>query len=225
MPQIFMHSIIIRACIQHVWHLPTHRVNDTRAYTYRLIFPVGRVFANAPGDLGSIPSRVVPKTLKMVLDSYLLNTEDYKVRIKLKWSNPGKGVAPSHTPRCSSYWKWIFWSPLTTVANFLLMYVFVCICVCFRVILLARFPLTHSRHLFLFITLSKFSMWHPVSVTLYRSINTCLKHLYGRTQEVFAYEFVLASPVNPVMSSFLLLGCFCFQHLFIQCVFLMQPFH
>ena len=23
----------------------------------------------------------------------------------VKWSNPGKGVAPSLTPRCSSYWK------------------------------------------------------------------------------------------------------------------------
>ena len=24
---------------------------------------------------------------------------------RIKWSNPGKGVAPSPTPRCSSYWK------------------------------------------------------------------------------------------------------------------------
>ena len=24
---------------------------------------------------------------------------------KVKWSNPGKGVAPSLTPLCSSYWK------------------------------------------------------------------------------------------------------------------------
>ena len=24
---------------------------------------------------------------------------------RVKWSNPGKGVAPSPTPRCSSYWK------------------------------------------------------------------------------------------------------------------------
>ena len=33
----------------------------------------GRVFANGPGDLGSIPGRVVPKTLKMVLDTFLFN--------------------------------------------------------------------------------------------------------------------------------------------------------
>ncbi len=60
-----------------------------------------RVFANGPGDLGSIPGRVIPKTLKMVrrilqeglgsipgrilpktqkmvLDASLLNTQHYK---------------------------------------------------------------------------------------------------------------------------------------------------
>ena len=41
-----------------------------------------RVFSNGPGDLGSIPGRVIPKTLKMVLDASLLNTQHYKVRIK-----------------------------------------------------------------------------------------------------------------------------------------------
>ena len=43
-----------------------------------------RVFANGPGDLGSIPGRVIPKTLKMVLDTTLLNTQHYKVRFKGK---------------------------------------------------------------------------------------------------------------------------------------------
>ena len=41
-------------------------------------------FANDPGDLGSIPGCVIPKTLKMVLDTSLLNTQQYKVRIKGK---------------------------------------------------------------------------------------------------------------------------------------------
>ena len=45
---------------------------------------MGRVFANDPGDLGSIPGRVIPKTFKMVLDTSLLNTQQYKVRIKGK---------------------------------------------------------------------------------------------------------------------------------------------
>ena len=45
---------------------------------------VGRVFAHNPGGLGSIQVRVIPKTLKMVLDTYLLNTQQYKVRIKGK---------------------------------------------------------------------------------------------------------------------------------------------
>ena len=41
-----------------------------------------RVFANGPGDLGSIPGRVIPKTLKILLDTSLPNTQHYKVRIK-----------------------------------------------------------------------------------------------------------------------------------------------
>ena len=40
-----------------------------------------RVFGYGPGDLGSIPGRVIPKTLKMGLDATLLNTQHYKVRI------------------------------------------------------------------------------------------------------------------------------------------------
>ena len=45
---------------------------------------IDRVFANDPGDLGSIPVRVIPKTLKMVLDNPLLNNQQYKVYIKGK---------------------------------------------------------------------------------------------------------------------------------------------
>ena len=64
-----------------------------------------RVFANGPGDLGSIPGRVIPKTQKMVLDASLLNTQHYKVRIKGKVEQFREGVAPSPTPWCSSYRK------------------------------------------------------------------------------------------------------------------------
>ena len=59
-------------------------------YSYGLVPHLGknlinvRVFANGPGDLGSIPGRVIPKTLKMVLDTTLLNTQHYKVRFKGK---------------------------------------------------------------------------------------------------------------------------------------------
>ena len=62
-----------------------------------------RVFANGPGDLGSIPARVIPKTLKMVLNASLLNTQHYKVRMKGKVEKSWKGVAPFPTPWCSSY--------------------------------------------------------------------------------------------------------------------------
>ena len=49
-----------------------------------LIGLVSRVFANSQGDLDSIPSHVIPKTLKKVLDTSLLNPQRHKVRIKGK---------------------------------------------------------------------------------------------------------------------------------------------
>ena len=55
------------------------------SYIYnRLIGLVGREFANGLGDLGSIQGHVIPKTLKIVLDTSLLNTQQFKVRIKGK---------------------------------------------------------------------------------------------------------------------------------------------
>ena len=52
----------------------------------------------------------------MVLDATLLYTQHYKVRVK--WSNPGKGVAPSPTLGVVAIEKGAFESPSTTVANF-----------------------------------------------------------------------------------------------------------
>ena len=67
-----------------------------------------RVFTNGLGDLGSIPSRVIPETQKMVLDATLLNIRHYKVRIKGK-------VEQSSVVAIK---KGAFGSPSTTVANF-----------------------------------------------------------------------------------------------------------
>ena len=69
------------------WYAIKQRNKQIACYysiLYRLIGPVDRGFANDPGDLGSIPGRVIPKTLKMVLDTSLLNTQQYKVRIEGK---------------------------------------------------------------------------------------------------------------------------------------------
>ena len=81
---------------------------------------MSRVFANGPGDRGSIPGRVIPKTQKMVLDASLLNTLHYKVRIKGKvepsweWSS-----VPLHLSVVAIE-KGAFKSPSTKVANFTL---------------------------------------------------------------------------------------------------------
>ena len=50
----------------------------------RAISLMSKVFANGPGDQGSIPGWIISKTQKMVLDAILLSTQHYKVRIKGK---------------------------------------------------------------------------------------------------------------------------------------------
>ena len=72
MQTAFIHFLSQKSSFPHIY-----------IYIYD-IGPAVRVFANGPGDLGSIPGRVIPKTLKMVLDTTLLNTQHYKVRFKGK---------------------------------------------------------------------------------------------------------------------------------------------
>ena len=105
-------------------------------YIYRPIDIVIRVFTSGPEDRGSIPGRVIPKIQIMVLDVSLLNTQHYKVQIKGKWSNPGKGVVPSSTLHSSSYWRE---SPRLQTANLLTyiyiyiyvyIYIYICVCLC-----------------------------------------------------------------------------------------------
>ena len=68
-----------------------------------------KVFANGPGDLGSIQGLFILKTQKMVLDASLLNTQHYKVRIKCKAEKSReKRSGLPYTPRCSSYRKGSF---------------------------------------------------------------------------------------------------------------------
>ena len=94
-------------------------------YNNRLIGLVGRVFANGPRDLGSIPGRVIPKTFKMVLDTSLLNTQQYKVRIKgkVEQSRERSSGLPLHFGVVAIE-NGAFWSPSTTIAN-LLIYLFI----------------------------------------------------------------------------------------------------
>ena len=61
---------------------------NTSPVKFRLIGLVDRVFANGPGDLGSIPGRGILSNISYVS--------------RVKWRHPGKRVAPS---QCSSYWK------------------------------------------------------------------------------------------------------------------------
>ena len=76
---------------------------------------MAKVFANGPGARGSILGRIIQK--KMTLDTSLLNTKPYKVRIKSKWSNPGKSVGSSQHLSVVDVEKGAFGLPSTTVGQ------------------------------------------------------------------------------------------------------------
>ena len=75
---------IFETALLDFYTIRTMELPSCYLFIYIYIGPAVRVFANGPGDLGSIPGRVIPKTLKMELDTTLLNTHHYKVRFKGK---------------------------------------------------------------------------------------------------------------------------------------------
>ena len=59
-------------------------ISHVCVFVYQPIGQVGRMFTNGLGEWASIPCHVILKTKKMVLDTSLLNTQHYKVRVKGK---------------------------------------------------------------------------------------------------------------------------------------------
>ena len=78
-----------------------------------------RMFTNGPGDRGSIPGQVIPKTQKMVLDASLLNTQHCKVCIKggVKQSREKSSVPPHTHLSVIAIEKGVFGSSSPTVTN------------------------------------------------------------------------------------------------------------
>ena len=80
---------------------------------------VGIVFANWLWHLGSIPGWIIRKTFKMVLDTSLLNTRQYKVRIKGKVEQSRERSSATLHFGVVAIEKGAFWSPSSTVTNLL----------------------------------------------------------------------------------------------------------
>ena len=109
--QTHTHTYICMYVYTHT-HIYTHTHTHTHTHIYIYMYvcmqpthcPVGRVFANAPGDLGSIQVESYQRLLKQwYLIPRCLTFSIIRYVSRVKWSNPGKRVVPSPTPRCSSY--------------------------------------------------------------------------------------------------------------------------
>ena len=156
--QVFRATSHILIHFSFVYNFLIKVMHKNITYIYESKAIVGRVFTNGPGDQGSIPGQVVPKTQKMLIGASLLNTLHYKVWIKSKRSNPGKGVAPFPTSWFSSYRKGSLQVPN------LLTYMYIYHHHHPHVALVARISLTLSRHFSLsFIASGRSSGLHPIS--------------------------------------------------------------
>ena len=101
--------------------MPWNPNSQPTIHTYILSVPyIGmmvRVFTNGPGDLGSIPGRVIPKTQMPPW----LTLSIIKYGSRVKWRNKRKGVAPSPTPWCSCLGKRNLWVTLDYGRQFYLL--------------------------------------------------------------------------------------------------------
>ena len=133
---------------------------------------MSRVFVNGPGDCGSIPGQVIPKTQKMVLDTSLFNTQHYKI----KWSNPRNGVAPSLTPRCSSYRKGSFRVTLDNGRQLLQSHMYKKI-----MKILVRYTYTSRTHTYMHLNTYHTHTYYYASTYTHTHVHTHNAHIYSYT--------------------------------------------
>ena len=81
---------------------------------------------------------------------------------RVKWSNPGKGVVPFPTPRCSSYWKKSLRSPLTKGRQLYLLSFSLWVWHTF----LCQIPFLYSDCIFLFVSYSHDEWWNRNDTSL-----------------------------------------------------------
>ena len=87
------------------------RQDEIMIYTYIYIYIYIYIYAfwlecsQIARETG-VQNQVILKTQKWYLMPPCLTLSIIRYGSRVKWSNPGKGAAPSPTSCCSSYWKW-----------------------------------------------------------------------------------------------------------------------
>ena len=91
------HMYLVYICRNRIWG------DKTYIFIYRPIGIMVRGFAMILGTRVQFQVKSFQKWYLIYI--FLLSTQHYKLQIKGKWSNPGKGVAAFPTPQCCSNWK------------------------------------------------------------------------------------------------------------------------
>ena len=97
----------------------TYRITHTHTHTHTdtHIVILIRVLANAPGDRGSTPGRVIPKTQKWYLILPCLILSIIRYRSRRSGAIQGNELRPNLQVGVVTIEKEAFWSPSTTVGQ------------------------------------------------------------------------------------------------------------
>ena len=105
---LFMYVVYL--CNLCIWYICAIHVRGICVFW--AIGLMSRVFTNSPGDWGSIQVELYQRLKKWYLMLPCLTLCIIRHVSRVKWSNPGKGIAFSPTPQCSNYWKRSIWFTL-----------------------------------------------------------------------------------------------------------------
>ena len=137
------------------------------------------------------------RLLKWYLIPHCLTLSNIKYVSREKWSNPGKEVAPSPAPQCSSYWKGSLLVPLDycrqlTITNYILSsnYFYLMIISYLNTALWLQVFLSNTNNLYP-ITLKQFIvLFHCRIITLSAALKLfSQKDEYNAVQEFVHYLF------------------------------------
>ena len=133
------------------------------------------VFVYGRWEQGSNTARVISKTQKWYLISTCLTLSIISYGPTVRWTL--YGVAPSHTPRCSSYWK----GSLLVAPDYpcqlyffytLYIYVYICACACV-------YECVHFRYLIIYTSL--------FYIYIYIYMLVCLAHVFTEVRRINVY--------------------------------------
>ena len=96
------------ACLVDSWSSQAFEFSAAITRCSRVHIQIVTIRASMMGDIFSLPTADTLRAFSF-LTPPCLTLSNIRYVSMVKWSNPGKGVAPTPTPQCCTYWKGSDW--------------------------------------------------------------------------------------------------------------------